>query len=680
MKKTMKKINILLALTFAFAFGLTSCNVLDEQPRSSFDPSYFATDKGVEGGLTSLYAELRSLYGNGYVYSSLETGTDEYTYGQSGGSENFMASDFTGTPMTPTNSDAGRFWDVFPYINTASGVIQFAEEGGMDKGKIAEAYFFRAFYYFHLVRNFGGVPLDLGAGELQYNTNSTRTSVRNTVAEVYRRCIFPDLEKAVNDLPNTPRVTGAVTKTVARTYLAKAYLTYAWWLENPRGIPTYPEINGKSVGYTDIEFNGDPAHDAKYYFQKAYDTAMAALTDTDKPYDLEDCYYDVNVPTNDRNKEWLLWADHTEQSDLYNGVGKNAWGNGAAPENFTSWFPCCNYTLMSIDGTNPVQRDLVPGLGRPWTRMAPIIEVFTKTFADKKLDSRYDGTFTYIFRANWQKAAASADKVSPKTLPGANGLPINPGEWGAYAADIEGHNYGLGDAVLTFLDENDDNVKYDDKNAGVCAGVLPGRADFVINPRDITRQLYPVLWKIGPYRTDNGTGFGAGVNSGSTRPFVIAKYSELFFIAAEANVKGATAISGNSARELLLNIRKRASHWRWDNNNGEPVDQDDKARGLAEKAMEDATPQVITIDYILDERSREYFGEGHRWYELARTQTWDIRAAEYTMGGMSFSEHKSSVVNRTIKPENYLRPIPQGQIDALEMSADEKKAYQNPEY
>src|SRR5690606_36832420 len=101
---------------------------------------------------------------------------------------------------------------------------------------IAEARFFRAFDYFLLVQTFGGVPLDLGAGELAFNTNPTRTSVRNTVPEVYTKAIFPDLLTAVNDLPNEGRVTGGTTKTLARLYLAKAYLTYAWWLENPNNI------------------------------------------------------------------------------------------------------------------------------------------------------------------------------------------------------------------------------------------------------------------------------------------------------------------------------------------------------------------------------------------------------------------------------------------------------------
>ena len=659
----MKKNHILIALSGALVLGLASCDVLDEQSRSSYDPTFFSSKQGIEGGLTSLYGELRNLYGNGYVYSALETGTDEFTYAQSGNGENFTAMDFAeGAPrLTSTNCDAGRFWDVFPFINTASGVIENAEAGNMDPSMIAEAYFFRAFYYFHLVRNFGGVPLDLGSGELKSNSTPARTSVRNTVADVYLKCIFPDLEKAVSNLPDNPRVEGAVTKTVARTYLAKAYLTYAWWLKNPKNIPTYPECDR-----TDEKVVGNPST----YFQKAYDMAMTAITNPG-PYKLQDTYYDVNVATNDRNAEWLLWADHTDQSDLYNGVGKNAWGNGASPENFASWFPCCNYTLISVDGINPVQRDLVPGLGRPWTRVAPVIGAFTQTFADKTNDSRYDGTFTYIFRANWQKASGTSDGYK-QTITGANGLPIKAGPWGDYAADIEGHNYGLGDPVVTFLDEDNPAVDYSGNNAAVSAGVLPGRADYVINPSDITRQLYPVIWKIGPYRTDNGTGFGAGVNSGSTRPYVIAKFSENYFVAAEAQVMGA---SGNkSAADLINVLRARAGKWRWDNNNGVAKVEDHSAEMVA------ATPANITIEYIMQERSREYFGEGHRWYELTRTQTWETLAGTYMMGGMSFANHTRTIYKRNIKPENYLRPIPQGQLDGLEMTKDEKTAYQNPGY
>ena len=48
------------------ATTFSSCgDVLDEQPRSQFDPTFFNTKAGIEGGLTSLYAHLRYIYGNG---------------------------------------------------------------------------------------------------------------------------------------------------------------------------------------------------------------------------------------------------------------------------------------------------------------------------------------------------------------------------------------------------------------------------------------------------------------------------------------------------------------------------------------------------------------------------------------------------------------------------------------
>ena len=92
------------------------------------------------------------------------------------------------------------------------------------------------------------------------------------------------------------------------------------------------------------------------------------------------------------------------------------------------------------------------------------------------------------------------------------------------------------------------------------------------------------------------------------------------------------------------------------------------------------TPQVITIDYILDERMRENFGEGFRWYDLVRTQTWQERAGSYTIAGAGKSDHVAETFTRTIEDYHYLRPIPTRQINAMMMDEAEKKAYQNPGY
>jgi hypothetical protein len=93
-----------------------------------------------------------------------------------------------------------------------------------------------------------------------------------------------------------------------------------------------------------------------------------------------------------------------------------------------------------------------------------------------------------------------------------------------------------------------------------------------------------------------------------------------------------------------------------------------------------ATPQTITIDYILDERSREFWGEGYRWFDLVRTQKWAERASTYRIAGRGYTDKDLQTFNRDIPAGYYLRPIPQGQLDGMEMSDEDKKNYQNPAY
>jgi hypothetical protein len=637
-----------------------SKSILDEQPRSIFTPEYFKTQAGVMGGLTSLYSNLRNMYGQAYYYNSLETGTDEATWAQSADA-NFKDADMSGVgTVSSTSMRSDVLWNnVFPNINTASGIIENATAvnisrvGTSDtiaKSLIAEAQFFRAFDYFLLVQTFGGVPLDLGAGELKFNTAPVRVSTRNTVPQVYTKAIFPDLLTAITNLPTASRLTGTLTKNVARLYLAKAYLTYAWWLQNPNNIPTYP-----TADRTDP--NGLTAAN---YFQMAYTMATTAIA-SPGAYGLQPTYYDVNVGSNDRNNECMLYADHTQASEYYN-VSSLTYGNGGAPDNFAGWMMTWNYTNIRSSGVSSVQRASTQPLGRPWTRMAPPVGVFLNTFADKTNDSRYDGTFTTTFRGNWNLGG-----LTQTSLINANSMPVVPG-----------------DAILTFLDTDNASITYPGlNNAGISnvgAGVLAGRADYVIGPSGISRLLYPGLWKLGPYRTDNGTGLGQP-NAASTRPYVIAKFSEFFFVAAEAAVKGATttAVTGiyandGTAKGLINVIRARAGKWRFNNNGNVAKVADNSA------AMVAATPATIDINYILAERSREYYGEGYRWFDLVRTQTWAAIAGTYQICGTANGDHTLVTVTRTIPSNYYLRPIPQGQLDGMDMTTAAKATYQNPGY
>lgn len=642
MKPIFSKIRVLGTAALALFLTASCSDILDEQPRSSYDPTFFKTEKGVEGGVTSMYAHLRYIYGQAYYYNSCLTGTDEATWGWSADG-NLKDADLSGVGnLTATTCRSDALWGTaFSNINTANGVIENGAEVGVNESLVSEARFFRAFDYFLLVQTFGGVPLDLGSGELKFNITPSRTSVRNTVPEVYTKAIFPDLLTAIENLPANPRVTGGVTKTVARLYLAKAYLTYAWWLKNPNNIPTYPECQ-----------RTDPnGHDAAWYFQQAYDVAVTAI-ENPGPFGLQESFWMVNAGPNDRNMEILLYADHTQEDEYYNG-GSLSYGGGGAPDNFAGWMMNWNYTdARSADNQAVINRIAEQCYGRPWTRMAPPLGVFTKTFADKVNDSRYDGTFTTVYRGNWSTAGQNWESVT-----NANGMKVKERE-----------------PIFSFVFQDMDKIDYagEGSKSNLGAGTLPGRADWVLGLDAVGRYVYPGLWKLGPYRTDNGSGAGQP-NAGSTRPYNIAKFSELYLVAAEAAVEGAATQAGKSARDLVNVLRARAGRWTYSNAEYKEVDRDFSAEMTA------ATPATIDINYILDERSREFYGEGYRWFDLVRTQKWNEYADSYVICGGK-GDHNPQTYSRTIEAFHYLRPIPQGQLDGMEMTEEEKDAYQNPGY
>lgn len=97
------------------------------------------------------------------------------------------------------------------------------ENENLKKRYIAEAKFLRAFHYFELVRNFGGVPLVLGLKLPSEVVGIQRATVEQTYEQIEK-----DLLEAISDLPKKSEYDasdlGRVTKGAAQGYLAKAYL------------------------------------------------------------------------------------------------------------------------------------------------------------------------------------------------------------------------------------------------------------------------------------------------------------------------------------------------------------------------------------------------------------------------------------------------------------------------
>ncbi|MCQ2252955.1 MAG: RagB/SusD family nutrient uptake outer membrane protein, partial [Bacteroidales bacterium] len=484
----------------------------------------------------------------------------------------------------------------------------------------------------------------------------------NTVPEVYQQ-IFKDLTFAVEKLPDAPRYKGTVAKNTARLFLSKAYLTFAWWLENPKGIATYPNCDRKDL-------DGKSAAD---YFQFAYNVALDGINNPG-PFALMPTFRDLFLAENDRsNTEYMLIADRTQTNEFYNGANLG-YGSGPADNN-AAWATTWNYELVRCyqkvngeflkdttkkDGvvtkiTNhrdkPIHREAAQAYGRPWTRMCPT-QTALDYFTDRNKDSRYDASFITALRGNWVKGGMKNTEFFVDT--------------------IDQNPIKNGDIVVLFPREAIDGVVYPENNgeSELNMGKKEGVPYWIVNPDRVNRWAHPALWKYGTYRTDNGDGLGSP-NGSICRPFPICRFAELYFIAAEAAVKGASG--AKSAADLINVIRERAGKWNYDNVLGEAVNEDFSS---------DLQVTDVDLDFILDERAREFFGESLRWYDLVRTQTWEERAGKYVIrdnnGKGVYNELKTVV--REIKPHYYLRPIPQGQLDAMEMTPSEKAAFQNPGY
>ncbi len=93
----------------------------------------------------------------------------------------------------------------------------------LKKRIIAEAKFLRAFNYFELVKNFGGVPLVLEMKLPSEVIGIQRASIAETYAQIEK-----DLKEAIADLPKKSEYAstdlGRATKGAAQSYLGKAYL------------------------------------------------------------------------------------------------------------------------------------------------------------------------------------------------------------------------------------------------------------------------------------------------------------------------------------------------------------------------------------------------------------------------------------------------------------------------
>lgn len=218
----MKNITLLL-IAALLAVG---CSDLEEEPVGILAPeSFFKNIDDLQAAVNGSFAYMASekYWGRKLTLSLLLRGdmADIGDLGTSG-----RRQDVNNFEMTDDNGMITAFWpQSYAIIGAANQAIAGAERLDGNQEKInqvaAQAYFSRAFTYYHLVRLFGDIPyIDVAVSDV-----STVDAISKTPeAEVYQK-IIADLEFAKEKLPDTQPTPSLPSKATAAAYLASVYLT-----------------------------------------------------------------------------------------------------------------------------------------------------------------------------------------------------------------------------------------------------------------------------------------------------------------------------------------------------------------------------------------------------------------------------------------------------------------------
>jgi starch-binding outer membrane protein, SusD/RagB family len=335
-------------------------------------------------------------------------------------------------------------------------------------------------------------------------------------------------------------------------------------------------------------------------FQNAYNTATALITNkATYGLDLWQDYASAFAPANDYGKEVLFVSDH--DNNVQFGQFTTGASGGAAQNVLPNLFIWNYVSALGVNsgagvpqvssGPASMVRDVANG--RPYTRAAPnTAYTITHAFADQVNDSRYSKTFQTYWICN-----------TPCT-----------GTRGALTV-------GVDTAILM-------------PGVEVSAARRSTFKGAIVTPTQYNNNVFPSVKKYFDLTRTNA-------NDPSTRPYCIYRFAEAYFVAAEAAFKLNDLAD---AAKYLNFIRERAAY----------RSTNTAAQNTAAATAMDVTAADINIDFILDEYTREFYGEPRRWYDLVRTQQLIRRVGLW-----------NPLANANIKSFDVLRPIPQDEINAV---------------
>ncbi|PPK88692.1 RagB/SusD domain-containing protein [Neolewinella xylanilytica] len=268
------------------------------------------------------------------------------------------------------------------------------------------------------------------------------------------------------------------------------------------------------------------------------------------------------------------------------------------------------YFLFEYDVQAGMLRDTENG--RPWKRFKPTD--YTMSLWDRSVDTRYDKSFKHVWYANNEATIPTWTAADAAAGYGTEGQP----------------KFAVGDTAVFIPGPGMDAYWTPERQAAA--------PYLVFTSDEYTERNFPTLKKwVDPTRPNRQ-------HEPGQRDMILMRLGDAYLLRAEARLKQGDT---EGAAEDINVIRVRGA-----------------VEGMEEAVM--ITAADVTLDFLLDERGRELVGEGHRWFDLTRTNTLVERVREHNpIGGPNIQDH------------HVLRPIPQDQIDRTQGGYPQNPGYLN---
>lgn len=693
----MKLNRILFAALIASVTGssITSCSesFLDENLTTQYSTDRFKTQEGLDELVTGAYQKLKFKFNYIWGIQCYNMGVDEFT----DANNVIPAWNHYSQDLNSSENGANQpIWDnYYGLVEPANILIQnipqyYNQSSPTYNTRLGEAHFLRAYAYFELVKQFGGVPLKLAP-----STSAETYFTRNSAEEIYTQ-VISDFGEAYRLLPNKGESIGRINKYAAAHFLAKAHLF--------RASELYSDWNSNYVA-SDL--------DAVIQYGSEVVDAHPLCSDYVELWD-----YEQPNGANEKVSEVILAAQFSNDESTWGRFGNQ----------MHLYYP----TVYQGNDIGGCKRDISGGREFSYVSATE----YTMQVFDRVNDSRFWKSFITCYGANETKSAPTWT---------AEDMPYAP------AGVKEGDKrFSGGELGMKYIVNDPGDNRYEKyPNAPAYTVLKDGKMcntytyvryfkgqEHSWNVNEKTGNYYDIIphkrsvalskFRDG-YRVSIASQFG-------TRDAIIARSADDVLMVAEAYIRKGEA-NYDKAIEWMNKLRERAGYktgedrsknvdggqayknnpycsgkggghssegaiyWEentyYESNNIEQETTASTKTTMKLNSVSDVYNSTVDVPiynelgytsnadkmmcFLLNERTRELCGELQRWEDLARTKTLDARWHKFNDGASrGLGEFKSE--------KHYYRPIPQAFLDGITnsngsaLSNEEKKAMQNPGY